>query len=347
MENRVATQIEDAMPFANKVRISIGSAILIGLEKGSISDPPKTIYLMTFFPGRCKANCGFCAQARESKADLEHLSRVAWPVFETEKVLYKIGKAPKEGIERICVQALNYPRVFNDLIGLIKAIKGISNLPVSISCQPLNERQMHLLKDGEVDRIAVSLDASTKVIFEKIKGLERRSSYRWETHLETLKKAVEIFGRGKVTTHIILGLEESERDFCFLFDEMRNMGVEVALFALTPIKGILFEKADPPPAKYYRRAHLARYLIARGIIKFNEIKFDRLGRMADWGLSRKVLIEAVSSGEPFLTSGCSGCNRPYYNEKVSGPVYNFPRPPTENETKEIEGSIRDLLHRGG
>jgi biotin synthase len=33
-----------------------------------------------------------------------------------------------------------------------------------------------------------------------------------------------------------------------------------------------------------------------------------------------------ATGEPFQTSGCPDCNRPYYNERPGGVMYNYPRP---------------------
>jgi biotin synthase-related radical SAM superfamily protein len=38
-------------------------------------------------------------------------------------------------------------------------------------------------------------------------------------------------------------------------------------------------------------------------------------------------------GEAFETSGCADCNRPYYNEQPGGPLYNYPRPLTSEETQ--------------
>jgi len=41
----------------------------------------------------------------------------------------------------------------------------------------------------------------------------------------------------------------------------------------------------------------------------------------------------LGTGEAFRTSGCPGCNRPYYNERPSGPFYNYPRGLTEEEAR--------------
>jgi len=45
------------------------------------------------------------------------------------------------------------------------------------------------------------------------------------------------------------------------------------------------------------------------------------------------------TGEPFRTSGCPDCNRPFYNERPSGPLYNYPRPLT---TEEAARAIQDM-----
>ena len=43
------------------------------------------------------------------------------------------------------------------------------------------------------------------------------------------------------------------------------------------------------------------------------------------------LAEAGLWAEAFRTSGCPGCNRPYYNERPGQIPYNYPRPPTPAE----------------
>jgi biotin synthase len=101
----------------------------------------------------------------------------------------------------------------------------------------------------------------------------------------------------------------------------------------------------PPKVEVYRRVQLARYLIANGPSRIEDMSFDDDGRIVDFGISKAVLEKIVDSGEPFFTSGCLDCNRPFYNEKLSGPIYNYPRPMT---TGEIEETKRMLVgyHRG-
>ena len=117
-----------------------------------------------------------------------------------------------------------------------------------------------------------------------------------------------------------------------------DMGVYPALFAFTPIPGTLLSDHPPPPIDYYRRMQIAHYLITRGIRRYDDMTFND-GRLVDFGISDERLRAIIRSGLPFLTSGCPGCNRPYYNERPGGPLYNFPRMPTRNEIIEIERSL--------
>jgi biotin synthase len=50
-------------------------------------------------------------------------------------------------------------------------------------------------------------------------------------------------------------------------------------------------------------------------------------------------VQRVTTGEPFQTSGCPNCNRPFYNEQPGGPMYNYPRPLS---SAEAEQAIREM-----
>jgi len=63
--------------------------------------------------------------------------------------------------------------------------------------------------------------------------------------------------------------------------------------------------------------------------------FDDEGKIVDFGVDKQVLLQTIQKGEPFLTSGCPNCNRPYYYEKPSGPVYNFPKDLSPEEVLEV------------
>jgi len=50
----------------DRVRVSVGTASVLGLLKYRLAVPPTTAYLMTYTEGSCLANCSFCSQATTS-----------------------------------------------------------------------------------------------------------------------------------------------------------------------------------------------------------------------------------------------------------------------------------------
>ena len=323
-----------------KIRVSLGSAIVLDLLSGKLDAAPTTAYLMTYRKGKCVANCGFCPQARESHSRTDMLSRISWPTFPTERVLNGIEKAVKyHKIERVCIQALNYPGVFTDLTALTRAIHQKVNVPISISCQPLNNENIKALAEAGAERIGISLDAATEELFDKVKGSRVGGPYNWEKQFKLLDEAVDTFGKGKVSTHLIVGLGETEREMVNIIQKCVDIGVLPALFAFTPIAGTALECVPQPSIQRYRRIQIARHLIVHEIARCEDMRFDKEGCISDFSVDKQTLLQIIQMSEPFTTSGCPNCNRPYYNEKPSGPIYNYPRKISQKELSEIERQL--------
>ena len=286
--------------------------------------------------GKCSANCQFCSQARSSTGRSDRLSRVTWPAFAIDDVASSIQKCERNGhIKRICIQAVNHQNAFADTVHILETIRSKVTLPISVSCQPFDEEQLQTLFGLGLDRVAIPLDAATEEVFSKVKGQLSGGPYSWHRHLSTLRSAVEIFGEGHVSTHLIVGLGESDAELIMMIQMMVDMGINPGLFAFTPIQGTLLEKSSQPSLVRYRRIQAARYLIASGKAKYSTMKFGAEGNLVDCGIPLGDLNEISASGEPFLTSGCPDCNRPFYNEKAGGPFYNYPRKPTQDEISQI------------
>ncbi len=149
--------------------------------------------------------------------------------------------------------------------------------------------------------------------------------YHWEKQRKALKEAVNVFGEGSVSTHLIVGLGETEKDLCQAIQWCVDSGIYPGLFAFTPIPGTAFEKNSPPSLSSYRRVQVVQYLLTHKKTHFEHLEFDNSGQVKNFGTSKKQLLEIIDSGAPFETSGCPGCNRPYYNERPGGPIYNYPR----------------------
>ena len=310
------------------VRISLGTAIQIGLESGKKDPNFSTAFLMTYREGRCEANCAFCPQAQESTSASDRLSRISWPEYALRDVIEHWPSV--NTFRRICIQTICYPDVVQDVVEIVQELRTTSKLPISVAIHPISTKEMQTLKQVGVSNIGIALDASTPELFEDIKGMNRGEAYRWESHLAGLHNALKIFGEGNVTTHLIVGLGETEKEAADFICDMYEMGISVGLFAFTNIKGTTLEDRSPPNLSAYRRIQVVRHLVSKGLIASTQIHETEDGSIL-LDIEREEIREALSSGAAFQVTGCKGCNRPFYNERPRGPMYNYPRQLTEDE----------------
>ncbi len=301
-----------------KVRISYGTAVKMGLIKGKMLAEPTTAYIM--LGEKCYSNCSFCAQRREARKE-GYLSRVLWPQYDSSVLVHL------KGFARVCFQTLDYPEVVENLLELLPAI----SLPVSVSIVPIPEEDMQLLKDYGVEILSIALDAATPEIFEKVKGRKVGNRFTWNGHWKALMKAKEIFGTAN--THLIVGLGETDEELYAIMKKIYSLNISVALFAYTPIFG-----GNAPLVGRYRAIQLLRYLIFKGYENLSQ--FER-GKLSSLYVPKQERAQ-VLRGIPFLTSGCPGCNRPFYNERPGGKIYNYPSLPVNGKgrLKELEEYVK-------
>jgi biotin synthase len=91
---------------------------------------------------------------------------------------------------------------------------------------------------------------------------------------------------------------------------------------------------------------LARHLIIHEELDPGLLSFDEYGRLIGWNKSTEKLKEYIrdNNGRMFMTSGCPGCNRPYYTSSPRGQIYNYPSPLTKDQ---IEETIKELFSNRG
>ena len=299
------------------------------MMKATVRTYPTTAYLMTDSDEGCRATCAFCPQSSTSRSRRDMLSRVLWPRYALSDVLGRLGQAGRS-FSRVCVQTLIYNGFFHDLKDILSGVAKLG-LPVSASCPPLRRKDLEELKRLALNSISLPVDAATPKIFSRVKA----GIYSWEDCMNALKTCVKIFGTGQVWTHLIVGLGETEEEAVALMSQMLDMGVQVALFAFTPVGGTELENQSQPSLQSYRRIQAALTLLSRRLARAEDMRFSN-GCLVEFGVSRGFLREALSSGRAFMTAGCPGCNRPYYNERASGPLFNFPfQPSPEEVAKEL------------
>ncbi|PKM79723.1 MAG: radical SAM protein [Firmicutes bacterium HGW-Firmicutes-14] len=312
------------------IKLSAGTAHLLGFKKLVTDIMPTTAYMMSGV--KCIQNCGFCPQARNSSSRADLLSRVSWCDAEEERVLEGLKTAYSNGqVKRACLQVVDGKDVIARTRETVRAIRKASEIPICVSAKVRTIEDVSALAQTGADRITISLDAAGEQVYNLVK------TGSWNETLNLIGQAAKILP-GRISTHLIVGLGETEQQMVNMMQYMHDLGVTVALFAFTPIPGTGMSKVNPPRIDCYRRMQVANYLM--GLINVANCRF-KSGRLISFGIGKGELREHLKDGKAFETSGCPDCNRPYYNEKPGGCMYNYPRPLTAEETEEAINLVID------
>lgn len=317
------------------IRTSLGTAVALGLQQARVDVLPTTAYLMA--GEKCVHDCRFCPQARSSDARADMLSRVTWPEQDQETVACRVKEARDRGtIRRVCFQVVNSREGLERARGALREIKAKSDVPVCISTVGGDLEEIAQLLAMGADRVSLPLDAATEEVFRRVK------TGSWSRTMGLIEAAARAFP-GRISTHLIVGLGETEEEAVRAVARLVSLDVTVGLFAFTPVRGTPMEKANPPEPGSYRRVQAARYLLAGKIVVPEQMEFSG-GRLISYGLTPIQLAGALAGGDAFRTSGCPDCNRPYYNERPGGFMYNYPRPLLPEEARrEIEDLLSGLV----
>ncbi len=314
------------------IRISEGTAAAFGLSRALPETLPTTAY---FLVGEsCLLNCSFCAQARDVPLkEKERLGRVFWPSFDWDELAPPLMRGGKERFTRICLQAVRDPRKLIPILEALFRLRDLTALPVSVSARVQDREEARVLLEAGADRINISLDAASEKVHLRVKGDSLRQ------RLEFLLECARTWP-GRISTHLICGLGESEEDLLQVAARLIKEKVTVGLFAFTPLRGTLLAENPPPSPASYRRIQAGLQVLKTDPASFSFFRFEN-GKLSTFGFSESEMLDLLQDGKAFQTAGCTGCNRPYYNERPGGMMYNFPRPLTEKETEMV---LNELWH---
>ena len=312
--------------------MSLGSAGVLGLREVRMDAPPTTAYLM--LGERCSRNCAFCTQARESQADADALSRVSWPAFPAGAVIEAAAGAHRQGrIGRVCFQVTVSPGYLDQARQAVAQLSSRCAAPICASVAPRAEDDVAALLDAGAERVTIALDAACERVYRDAKGGS------WAQTTALLETCAQRFP-GRIGTHLIAGLGETERELVERMQWAHDLGVTIGLFAFTPVAGAAWAARQPPPLDSYRRAQTARWLIVYDLARAEHWRYDMGDALIGFGVAALQLRAWLAGGDAFRTAGCAACNRPYYNERPGGVMYNYPRPLTPPEA---EAEVAALL----
>lgn len=311
----------------DKIKVSAGTAQVLGLAKFKQVCPPKTAYFL--LGGRCINTCAFCAQGSGNyNKSSKFLSRISWNEFSLREVLERLKISDfRNKFSRVCLQTTTSQDIKDEILCWLRILKQEVKIPVSVSTNIIDMIFLKKLFKEGLDNLTIPLDCMTPALYEKLKKTRDENCFGkddriicWNDVLKVLLKLSKLYP-GKISTHLILGLGEEEADTFRVLIRLSKMGIMRSLFAFTPIDGTVLEDFHQPDIGYYRRTQLLNYILTSGrdlkfFLKDGRIKFKN--RLLDF-------LKFKDINFAFQTSGCAGCNRPYYNETPGRVIYNYPR----------------------
>jgi len=329
------------------IQTSLAASLTLGFQPGSFHRNAKLkgLNLLLHYEEGCLGKCHFCGLSRSRREGPKGKTfiRVDWPLYPLEEIIEKTKG--KDQIHRVCISMITHPKALEDTLYVTQRLRRETDLFISVLISPTlirHEDPLVAMKKAGADRVGIAIDAATPHLFDQLRGKGVGGPHQWNHYWNVLQMAVNVLGGFQVGIHLIVGLGETEKEMAETIQRGQDMGAHTHLFSFFPEKGTLMEKHPSPPLGQYRRTQLARWIINESLGSASQMKFDKNGRLIDFGMDIESLIQI---GEPFMTSGCPGrdgkvaCNRPYGNERPSGPIRNFPFMPEVEDIEEIKQQL--------
>jgi biotin synthase len=340
------------------VQISNAAAITLGIMGGRMyrCECTRCLNLLLTYPEGCRANCAYCGLARHREADRDYADRnfirVDWPAVPMAEIVDIIAKdVGNSPFHRMCISMITHPRSEEDTFTILQQWTDKIDpeaIPVSILSNPttMTRADVQQTKDLGADIFTVALDAVTPEVFDHTRGKGVQSPHKWSKYWEIMLDAKDIFGPQKFGAHIIVGMDETEYEVLHLVQNLVDLGGHSHMFCFFPEQGSLMDHLPATPRDQWRRVQLARYLIDYRDVRVDHMRFDELGRVADYGIAAAELSDIIDEGIAFRTSGCPGkfqedisaCDRPYGDSPPSD-IASYPFQPQKKDTRKIRKQL--------
>ena len=147
-----------------------------------------------------------------------------------------------------------------------KAIKEASGLSVQVQFEPPDDPSLlEVVKDAGVDAIGMHVESFDPQVLASVAPAKARTGV--EGYFQAWERAVELFGRGQVSTYVILGMGEDPDITTAGCRRAVDMGVYPFIVPLRPVPGSLMEDLMPPPPDYVESMYrqVVPYVVSHGL----------------------------------------------------------------------------------
>jgi len=147
-----------------------------------------------------------------------------------------------------------------------RAIKEATGLPIEAQFEPpLDLSVINQLRDSGVDSVGIHIESFDPAVLARVAPAKARTGF--DGYVRAWQRAVEVFGRGQVSTYVILGMGEDPEMTVDGCRRAADMGVYPFVVPLRPVPGSLMEDWLPPSASEVARVYqrVVPYLAERGL----------------------------------------------------------------------------------
>ena len=147
-----------------------------------------------------------------------------------------------------------------------RAIKASSGLPVQAQFEPPSDLAvLEEIREMGVDSVGMHLESFDPDVLAHVAPAKARTGV--EGYFRAWRRAVEVFGRGQVSTYVILGMGEDPALTVEGCKRAIDAGVYPFVVPLRPVPGSLMADRVPPSPEYMEPVYrqVAPYLLEHGL----------------------------------------------------------------------------------
>jgi radical SAM protein (TIGR04043 family) len=199
--------------------------------------------------GNSATKCQFCAIGESLKAGRTIAKKTPAQLAEVAAAAQRL-----DGIANVVMTTGTPPtddRGAAILSECASAVKSATKLPIQGQCEPPADFEWFVrMHDAGVDSLGMHLEAWDENVRRRI--MPGKAEVTRAFYLDAFAAAVEIFGRGQVSTYLLAGLGDTVESLHEAARVLINLGVYPFIVPFVPVTGTPLAMHRPPSAEFLR-----------------------------------------------------------------------------------------------
>jgi len=191
--------------------------------------------------------CQFCAIGQSLESDRTIAQKTPEQLAEVAEAAMRL-----DGISNI-IMTTGTPNTTDRgaayLTECARAIRARVDVPIQAQCEPPNDfGWFEKMRSAGVDSLGMHLEAADPVVRAKIMPGKARVPVSY--YFEAFAAAVNVFGRGQVSTYLLAGLGDSKETLIDVSERLIALGVYPFVVPFVPIGGTPLADHAPPSSEF-------------------------------------------------------------------------------------------------